>query len=114
MNLDLTLKAAAILLLLISGLEYVLSSVIHLGPVLFANVMFVTSIFSRTQPQRIAVIALAFAVVIPIGAFRAYFRDDSALWVALLNLGIFCYVAFVAVRTLMAHSGRHTGNGQDP
>ena len=114
MNLDLTLKAAAILLLLISGLEYVLSSVIHLGPVLFANVMFVTSIFSRTQPQRIAVIAIAFAVVIPIGAFRAYFRDDSALWVALLNLGIFCYVAFVAIRTLMAYSGRHTGDGQDP
>ena len=112
MNLDLTLKAAAILLLLISGMEYLVSSVIHLGPVLFANVMFVTSIFSRTQPRRIAVIALAFAVVIPIGAFRAYVRDASALWVALLNLAIFCYVAFVAVQTLTAPSGRNIGNGQ--
>jgi hypothetical protein len=52
LNLDLTLKAAAILLLLISGMEYLVSSVIHLGPVLFANVMFVTSIFSRVPGLR--------------------------------------------------------------
>ncbi len=112
MNLDLTLKAAAILLLLISGAEYLISSVIHIGPVLIANVMFVTSIFSRTQPQRIAVIALAFAVVVPTGAFRAYVREDSELWVALLNLGVFCYVAFVAVRTLMAHSAKNVEDGE--
>ena len=113
MNLDLTLKAAAMALLLIYGLQYLLSSVIHLGPVLIANVMLVTSIFSRTQPQPIAVIALVFAFVMTVGAFRTYATGDSAVWVAMLNLVVFCCVALVAMRTLMAHSGRKNDSSED-
>ena len=114
LNLDLTLKAAAMALLLVYGIQFLLSSVIHLGPVLIANVMLVASIFSRTQPQRVAVIALVFAVVMTVSVFRSYATGESVVWIAMLNLAVFCCVAFVAMRTLTAHSARKLESREDP
>lgn len=114
MILDLTLKAAAMALLLVHGIQYLLSSEIPLGPVLIANVMLVISIFSRTRPQQIAVIALVLAVVTTVSAFRNYAAGESAGWVAMLTLVMFCCVALVAMRTLIAHSGRKIESTEDP
>lgn len=100
MTLDLTLKAAAIALLALSVYEFFSASIIPLLPVVLANIIFVISILSRSQPQRVAVVAIALAVIIPIGAFRSYFRGDSSLSIAMLNLPIFAYVAYVSLQTL--------------
>jgi hypothetical protein len=100
MSLDLTLKAAAIGLLALSGYQFLFETTVPLAPVVVANVIFVVSIFSRSQPQRVAMIALALAVLVPIGAFRSYVKGDASLAIAILNLLIFGYVAFIAVRIL--------------
>jgi len=110
-SLDLTLKAAAILLLAISGYEFIYESMVPLLPVIIANIIFVTSVFSRNQPSRVALISLALAVIIPAGAFRAYARGDASLTAALLNLPIFAYVAYVALRTLLAHRNKPETDG---
>jgi hypothetical protein len=104
MTLDLTLKAAAILLLTLSGFQFLYYSAVPLVPVILANILFVTSIFSRSQPKRVAVIALAFAVIIPAGAFRSYVRDDTSLTIAMVNLPIFAYLAYVSWRTIRGYN----------
>ena len=100
MTLDLTLKAAAIGLLALSGYEFFYGSTVPLVPVIAANIIFVTSIFSRNQPRRVAVISIALAVIIPVGAIRSYTRGDATLTVAILNLLIFAYVAYISLQTL--------------
>jgi hypothetical protein len=111
MTLDLTLKLAAILLLALSGYEFLYGSTIPLVPVIAANIIFVASVFSRNHPQRVAVIAIGLAVVIPIGALRAYARGDSTLIVALFNLPIFAHVAYVSLQTL--RTGGRSGQADD-
>lgn len=111
MTLDLTLKTAAILLLALSGFQFLFESGVPWTPVVLANILFVVSIFSRSQPQRVAVVALGLAVIIPVGAFRAYVKDEASVTIALLNLPIFAYVAYIAVLTLRAPANTLTSNG---
>jgi hypothetical protein len=100
MSLDLTLKAAAIGLLVLSMFQFFFDSAVPLVPVVVANIIFVLSIFSRSQPQRVAVIAAALAVLIPMGAIRSYVKGDATLTIAMLNLLIFAYVAYICLQTL--------------
>ena len=104
MTLDLTLKAAATLLLALSGYQFMYESTIPLIPVLLANILFVISVFSRSRPRRIAVISMALAVIIPIGAFRSYVNGETSFIVTMLNVLLFVYVAYVSLQTLRAHA----------
>jgi len=103
MSLDLTLKAAAIGLLALSGYQFLFESSVPLVAVVVANVIFVMSIFSRSHPQRVAVISIALALLIPMGAFRSYVKGETTLMIAMLNVVIFAYVAFVSLQTLRGH-----------
>ena len=100
MSLDLTLKAAAIGLLVLSMFQFLFESTVPLVPVVMANIIFVLSIFSRSHPQRIAVVAGALAVLIPMAAFRSYVKGDAPLTIAVFNLLIFAYVAYISLQTL--------------
>ncbi|MDH3642840.1 MAG: hypothetical protein OES38_12135, partial [Gammaproteobacteria bacterium] len=108
------LKGAAILLLALSGYQFIFEAAVPLVPVILANVLFVLSIFSRTQAQRVAVIAIALAVIIPLGAFRSYSRGETSLMIVLLNVPVFAAVAYVCAQTLLALARRRNVNSKAP
>ena len=113
MTLDLTLKAAAILLLALCGYQFIFEAAVPLVPVILANILFVLSIFSRTQAQRVAVIAIALAVIIPLGAFRSYSQGETSLMVAILNVPVFVAVAYVCLQTLLTLARRRNATSSN-
>ena len=93
-------------MLALCGYQFVFEAAVPLVPVILANILFVLSIFSRSQAQRVAVIGIALAIIIPLGAFRSYSKGETSLMVAVLNVPVFLAVAYVCAQTLLAVARR--------
>ena len=99
MNLDLALKAVAILLIMSVGAEFLVADRLSLPPVIVANIFFVLSILARGHARRVAVIAFGFACVVPIGAYRAFMAGEAHAITAGVTVVAAAYLAYVAYTT---------------
>ncbi len=104
MSLTITLRAAATLLILAAVFQYFVFDQLLVKTILVAHVIFVLSIFCNGYTQRIAVVSLGLAVVVPVGAWRVYAAGDATLGVFAFNLMVFAYVAYVAYQTLRGNA----------
>ncbi len=101
MSLTQTLRIIAILLILAAVLQYYLYEQLLIKTIVVAHIIFLLSIFSDKQKQRIAVISAGLAVVVPIGSWKEYVAGNSSLGFLIFNLIIFAYVAFISIQTLI-------------
>ncbi len=103
MSLTITLRAAATLLILAAVFQYILLGQLLIETIVVANIIFILSIFSDNHAQRISIISLGLAVVVPIGAWRIYEAGNTSLGFFFFNLVVFAYVAYVAYQTLKSN-----------
>lgn len=100
LSLTLTLRAAAIILLLMIAFGYLNSGELQIKQFIAANVLFVLSIFSENNQKRIAVISLLLAIIILVGTIRTHLAGETTIVVAVVNVVIFIYLAIVAARAI--------------
>lgn len=101
MSLTQTLRITAILLILAAVLQYYLYEQLLTKTIVVAHIIFLLSIFSDKQKQRISVISAGLSVVVPIGSWKEYDAGDSSLGFFIFNLVIFAFVAFISIQTLI-------------
>lgn len=101
MSLTQTLRITAILLILAAVLQYYLYEQLLTKTIVVAHIIFLLSIFSDKQKQRISVISAGLSVVVPIGSWKEYDTGDSSLGFFIFNLVIFAFVAFISIQTLI-------------
>lgn len=101
MSLTQSLRITAILFILATVFQYYLYEQLLIKTIVVAHIIFLLSIFSDKQKQRIAVITAGLAVVVPIGSWKEYDAGDSSLGFFIFNLVIFAYVAFISIQTLI-------------
>ena len=65
-----------------------------------AHILFILSLFSDRNTQRIAVISLGLAIVVPIGAWRMVEAGIATQGFFILNTIIFLYIAYIAFNAL--------------
>ena len=94
------LRAAATLLVLAVALHFFMFGQFLIKTIVVAHILFILSIFSAHHAQRISIVSLGLAIVVPIGAWRMYESGDSTLGFFIFNLVIFIYVAYVSYKTL--------------
>lgn len=99
MSLTITLRIAAILLILAAVYQYITLDMLPIKTIVVAHVLFILSVFSDKHAQRISVVSLGLAVVVPIGAWRMYETEIVTLGFFIFNLIIFVYLAFVSFNT---------------
>ena len=104
MNLDLTLKATAILFIVAAGIEFAVEDRIALVDVVVANLFFVLSVFVRNHARRIALIAVALAFVVPIGTIRAYLDAERNVATVLIHVVTCGYLAYVGYQRFRAEA----------
>ena len=100
MSLTLTLRIAAILLILAAVFQFFVFDQLLIKTIVVAHIVFILSIFSDNHAQRISIVSLGLAVVVPIGTWLTYQTRDTSLGFFVFNLVVFAYVANVAYRTL--------------
>ena len=101
MSLTQTLRIIAVLLILAAVIQYYIYEQLLIKTIVVAHIIFLLSIFSDKQKQRIAVISIGLAVVVPFGSWKEYDAGDSSLGLFLFNLIIFSYAAFISIQTLI-------------
>ncbi len=99
MNLDLTLKAVGVLMIVSVGVEFAVADRLSLPPAILANVFFILGIFARDHARRIAVIAFGFACIVPISAYRGFLNGDAHAITLAITVVAAAYLAFVAYTT---------------
>lgn len=99
-SLTLTLRTAAILLLLAVSFQQLVYEQLLVKAIVVAHVLFALSFFSAKQSRRIAVVSIGLAVVVPIGAWLDYTSGQSTAGFFAFNLVVFVYVAYIAWRAL--------------
>lgn len=99
-----TLRAAATLLILAAVFQYFVFGQLLIKTIVVAHIIFVLSILSDNHAQRISIVSLGLAIVVPIGAWRNYEAGDSTLGFFVFNLIVFAYVAYIAFLTLKRNS----------
>ena len=104
MSLTLTLRVAAILLLLATSFQQLVFEQLLIKTIVVAHILFALSFFSAKQLQRISVVSIGLAVVVPIGAWLDYKSGESTLGFFAFNLVVFVYVAHVAYKALKEKS----------
>lgn len=100
MSLTLTLRTAAILLLLAVSFQQLVYEQLLVKTIVVAHVLFALSFFSNKQARRISVVSIGLAVVVPIGAWLDYTSGASTPGFFAFNLVVFIYVAYIAWKTL--------------
>ena len=100
MSLTITLRIAAVLLILAAVYQYIMSDLLPIKSIVVAHILFILSIFSDKHLQRISIVSLGLAVVVPIGAWRMYEAGSASIGFFMFNLIIFIYLAFVSFSSL--------------
>jgi hypothetical protein len=100
MSLTTALRIVAAVLIIAVALQYSFYSQLLVKTIVVAHVLFILSLFSQRHTQRIAVISLGLAIVVPIGAWRMFETGSATQGFFLLNLIIFIFIAYVAYRAL--------------
>ena len=100
MSLTIALRIVAAVLIVAVALQYYFYDQLLIKTVVVAHVLFFLSIFSERHTQRIAVISLGLAIVVPISAWRMFEKGSASQGFFLLNLFIFLFIAYAAYQAL--------------
>lgn len=100
MSLTFALRVVAILLILASVFQYMVYEQLLIKTIVVAHVFYILSIFSDRFVQRISVISLGLAVVVPIGAWRMHESNTATLEFFIFNLVCCVYLGIVALQSL--------------
>ncbi len=100
MSLTITLRVAATLLIIAAVLQYLMADLLPIKTIVVAHILFILSFFSDNHRQRISVVSLGLAIVVPIGAWRMYQAGSASLGFFIFNSIIFIYLAFISFRAL--------------
>jgi len=101
MSLTMALRMVAAVLIISVALQYSFYNQLLVKTIVVAHVLFILSLFSQRHTQRIAVISIGLAIVVPIGAWRMFETGSATQGFFILNLIIFLFVAYVAYRALV-------------
>ena len=102
MTLTMALRVVATILIVAVALQFFFYNQLLVKTLVVAHVLFILSIFSDKHTQRIAVITIGLAIVVPIGAWRMVSTGDATSGFFYLNLIIFLYIAYIAFNALKA------------
>ena len=94
------LRVVATILIVAVALQFFFYQQLLVKTIVVAHVLFFLSIFSDKHSQRIAIVSLGLAVVVPIGAWRMVEAGNTTQGFFILNLFIFMYIAYIAFSTL--------------
>lgn len=100
MSLTIALRVVAAVLIIAVALQFSFYNQFLVKTIVVAHVLFILSLFSERHTQRIAVISLGLAIVVPIGAWKMFETGSATQGFFVLNLIIFLYIAYVAVLAL--------------
>jgi len=100
MPLTTSLRVVAAILIIASALQYFFYNELLIKTIVVAHILFLLSIFSDRHTQRIAVISLGLAIVVPIGAWRMASSGDATNEFFIINLLAFLYIAYAAFQAL--------------
>ena len=104
MPLTFALRASATLLIVAAAFQYFAFGQLMIKTIVVAHIIFVLSLFSEKHIQRISVVSLGLAVVVPIGAWRTYEAGDSTFGFFVFILIVFLYVAYTSYQSLKSKS----------
>ncbi len=96
------LRIGASLLILAVVYHYASFGVVLIKSIVVAHILFILSFFSDKHAQRIAVVTLGLAIVVPIGAWRSYQEGTTQIAFFIFNVIIFLYAAYAALQTLQS------------
>ena len=100
LSLTIALRVVAAVLIIAVALQFSLYNQFLVKTIVVAHVLFILSLFSDRHTQRIAVISLGLAIVVPIGAWRMFQSGSATQGFFLLNVFIFLFIAYAAYRAL--------------
>jgi len=100
MPLTMSLRVVAAILIVAAALQFFFYDQFLIKTIVVAHVLFLLSIFSDRHTQRIAVVSLGLAIVVPIGAWRMVAAGSATQGFFILNLIIFLYIAYIALQAL--------------
>lgn len=101
MSLTQSLRIVAILLILAAAFQYYLHAQLLVKTIIAAHVILLLSFFSDNYKQRISVVSIGLAIVVPIGAGKQYYAGELSLSFLFFNLIVFTYLAFISIQTMM-------------
>jgi len=101
MPLTISLRIVAAILIIASSLQYFFYDQLLIKTIVVAHILFLLSIFSDRHTQRIAVISLGLAIVVPIGAWRMVAAGEATQDFFIVNLLAFLYIAYAAYQALV-------------
>lgn len=94
------LRVVATILIVAVALQFFFYQQLLVKTIVVAHVLFFLSIFSDKHSQRVAIVSLGLAVVVPIGAWRMVEAGSATQGFFILNLIIFMYIAYIAFSTI--------------
>lgn len=100
MSLTMALRVVATILIVAVALQFFFYQQLLVKTIVVAHVLFFLSIFSDKHSQRVAIVSLGLAVVVPIGAWRMVEAGSATQGFFILNLIIFMYIAYIAFSTI--------------
>ena len=100
MPLTISLRVVAVILIVAVALQFYFYDQFLVKTIIVAHILFLLSIFSDRHTQRIAVISLGLAIVVPIGAWRLVETGYATQGFFVFNLIVFLYIAYVAYQAL--------------
>lgn len=100
MPLTVSLRVVAAILIIASALQFFFYEQLLIKTIVVAHVLFLLSIFSDRHTQRIAIISLGLALVVPIGAWKMVSAGETTQGFFIINLLAFLYIAYTAFQSL--------------
>jgi hypothetical protein len=100
MPLNLALRVAAVIVILATGIHFLIHGEFLLQPVIVANILFVISLFAGYQTRRIALITLLFCIVLLVGTIKFYLAGDYALPWTIMEIVVFACLGWVAWKNI--------------
>ena len=100
MPLTTALRMVAAILIIATALQYSFYNQFLVKTIVVAHVLFILSFFSQRHTQRIAVISLGLAIVVPIGAWRMFETGNATQGFFIINLATFLFIAYTAYQAL--------------
>lgn len=95
-----SLRVVAAILIVASALQFFFYEQFLIKTIVVAHILFLLSIFSDRHTQRIAVISLGLAIVVPIGAWKMVSAGNATQGFFIINLLVFLYIAYAAYQAL--------------
>ena len=104
MSLTTALRIVAILLILASVFQYLVFEQLLIKIIVVAHIFYILSIFSEKHTQRISVISIGLAIVVPAAAWRMQISGTATMEFFIFNLTVCVYLGLVAFQTLRQRS----------